>query len=243
MDGIRKETASAAAGAMEYVRCCRNCMHSKPLHGSGHIALMCSNQPGRQGQWYLIGERDTCAQFTPATPSSPRGGAAGARMIPLSQGKYALVDQSDYAALARHRWCATKSASWYNKTGKSDNRKTFYAVRTENGRGIRMHRRIMGAKPGQVVDHINHNGLDNRRCNLRLCSQAKNALNRRGQRGRSSRYKGVSYHRHSAKWQAGITYEGKYHFLGQFDSETAAARAYNKKARRLCGEFACLNDV
>jgi hypothetical protein len=106
-----------------------------------------------------------------------------------------------------------------------------------------MHREIMGAAEGQVVDHINHDGLDNRRCNLRVCSHAENVRNQRGQRGRSSGYKGVSRDRRLGKWRAQIWHNGKHTYLGLFESEAAAARAYNAKARDLFGAFAYLNEV
>jgi len=241
MECYRKEPSAAlrameGKGAGEQVRCCGNCMHSEPVHGSEQFRLMCANRSGYRGHWYLVGADDACVRFRQAVdvPVLP----AGARAIPLTQGKYALVDEADYADLIRHSWCVSKNTSGYN-----GHRKTFYAVRSEKGRATLMHRQVMAAKQGQLVDHINHNGLDNRRSNLRLCSKAENSRNQRGHRGGSSRYKGVSCDRRSAKWQAGISYEGKYHFLGQFDSEIAAARAYNEKARELFGEFAYLNDV
>ncbi|MDH4202121.1 MAG: AP2 domain-containing protein [Phycisphaerae bacterium] len=179
----------------------------------------------------------------------------GGRVVPLSQGRFALVDAGDYAAVMAYSWYAASSykplcanplpascfASSYagqeateDRTGEQE---TFYAVRKERGRTIRMHREIMGAGPEQVVDHINHDGLDNRRCNLRVCRHAENVRNQRGQRGRSSRYKGVSRDRRG-KWRAQIWYNGQHFYLGLFESEAAAAEAYNAKARELFGEFA-----
>ena len=241
MERFRKETASAAVGAAaqatEDARCCGHCMHSRPVHGSDQFRLMCENRSGYRGFWYLVGADDVCARFRQAVnvPVLPDG----TRAIPLTQGKFALVDEADYADLIRHSWSANRNRSGYN--GHHD---TFYAVRSKPGQTIRMHRQVMDAGPDQVVDHINHNGLDNRRCNLRLCSIAENARNTQGWRKRSSsRYKGVSYRRRSNKWRAAITYKRKQLSLGQFDSETDAARAYNEKARELFGEFAYLNDV
>jgi hypothetical protein len=211
-------------------------MHSEPVHGSAQIRLMCAKRSGYRGLWYAVSESDSCKGFRQAVnvPVLP----PGARAIPLTQGKYALVDEADYADLIRHSWSANRNRSGYN--GHHD---TFYAVRSKPGQTIRMHRQIMDAGPDQVVDHINHNGLDNRRSNLRLCSIAENARNTQGWRSRSSRYKGVSYRRRSDKWRAAITYKQKQFSLGEFDSETDAARAYNAKARELFGEFAYLNDV
>jgi hypothetical protein len=231
------EDLSSIASAKEDARCCRNCMHSEPVHGSEQFRLICSNRSGYRGQWYLVGTDDVCARFKQAIDAAVL--PPGARMIPLTQGRFALVDEADYADLIRHSWCVSRMG--YKK---SANQKTLYAVRMTNQRQtIRMHRQIMAAGPGQIVDHINHNGLDNRRCNLRICTQAKNIWNQRGQRGRTSRYKGVFIHRQSAKWRAAICHKGKRYYLGYFDSETAAARAYNAKARELFGEFAYLNDI
>jgi hypothetical protein len=80
------------------------------------------------------------------------------RKIPLTQGKFALVDPEDYAGLARHKWCAAKQGN------------SYYAVRSEGGRQLRMHRVILNAPAGMVVDHIDHEGLNNTKRNLRSCT-------------------------------------------------------------------------
>jgi hypothetical protein len=95
------------------------------------------------------------------------------RKIPLTQNKFALVDPEDYTELARHKWCAAKQGN------------SFYAVRSEGGRQLRMHRVILNAPTGQVVDHMDHDGLNNTKRNLRPCSPAQNAHNQRPQKGRS----------------------------------------------------------
>ena len=115
------------------------------------------------------------------------------RRIPLSRGLFAIVDPEEYEALSRYKWWA--------QLGKHNG--TFYAVRNEK-RGrvmvrVWMHRVIMGAAEGLFVDHINHNGLDNRKANLRLATAAQNAWNSvRGKRG-SSKYKGVAWDAASKK--------------------------------------------
>lgn len=96
-----------------------------------------------------------------------------------------------------------------------------------------------------MIDHKNGNGLDNRRSNLRFCTNAQNQHNQRKWGSRSgkplsSRYKGVSWHRRG-HWRAKIQAQGKRRYLGQFQSEEAAARAYDRAARELHGEFAVLN--
>lgn len=109
-------------------------------------------------------------------------------------------------------------------------------------KSLRLHRLICDAKPGQVVDHINGNQLDNRKSNLRICTQAENVCNnRRLRKGKSSHlFKGVHLSR-SGRWVAQIQKNGKIYHLGTFDSEFDAARAYDKKAKELHGEFASLN--
>jgi hypothetical protein len=104
-----------------------------------------------------------------------------------------------------------------------------------------MHRQITSAPPGLVVDHINHNGLDNRKDNLRLCTRAQNALNQRPRKGTSSRYKGVYWHERDKRFYAQISHKGRRYHLGSYKSEIQAAKAYDKKAKELFGEFAHLN--
>ena len=113
---------------------------------------------------------------------------------------------------------------------------------------------IMSPLPGLVVDHINHNTLDNRRCNLRICTRGENARNNRGHSGRhGSRFKGVFYHDHAkyapqynctnAKpWRAYTRMNGKRIYFGYHKTEDDAARAYNKGVKKLFGEFAYLNS-
>jgi hypothetical protein len=151
------------------------------------------------------------------------------RKIPLTQGKFAKVDPEHYAALARHKWCAAKQG------------RTFYAVRWEKGRQIRMHRVIAKAGPGEVCDHIDHDGLNNLGRNLRRCSKSENGRNQRPRTDGTSRYKGVTWHKGERKWHARIYHKGQCYHLGAFASEVAAARAYDRAAVRLHGAYACLN--
>ena len=115
-----------------------------------------------------------------------------------------------------------------------------YVYRVTGGKYIFMHRLIMNAPPGKVVDHFNANRQDNRRANLRLCSQAQNIRGRRKFRG-TSQFKGVSWNKRIRKWVASIFCDGKYIWLGHFGDEVEAARAYDKAARELFGEYARLN--
>jgi hypothetical protein len=157
------------------------------------------------------------------------------RRIPLTQGKFAIVDPADYDKLAKYKWFAMRS------------RRGLYAVRmvtTKNGRRkkIRMHRQILNVPADKFVDHINHNGLDNRKDNLRIVTNMQNSWNKRKQRGSySSQYKGVSWAKRPGKWHAEIYCRGRKIFIGYFDDEKAAARAYDAKAAELYGDYAALN--
>lgn len=153
--------------------------------------------------------------------------------IPLTQGKVALVDEQDYERVAVLKWHArrTKRNYWYAVASPAQNIHVY------------MHRVILGCQPGQQVDHINHDGLDNRRRNLRLCSHSQNLANSRPRRNTSSRFKGVSWDTYYKCWRARICHNERKHHLGRFDSEEEAARAYNVKAQELFGEFALINNI
>lgn len=152
-----------------------------------------------------------------------------AKLIRLTQGKFAIVDAADYERLAQHKWCAVR------------NRDTFYAARASKGRQIKMHREILKAPADMQCDHKNHNGLDNRRCNLRLCTAAQNQYNRKPHRNGTSKYKGVYWSEQNKKWCAEICHNGRMIRIGHFDYELDAVIAYDDKAAELFGEFAYLN--
>ena len=155
--------------------------------------------------------------------------------IELTQDQVALVDDEDCEWLSDFKWCA----QWRTP------RKVFVAARNSgaSNQTILMHRQITGAPLGKVVDHHNHNTLDNRRKNLRVCTWSQNAANGRKRLHSSSRFKGVSWYKRFQKWRASICKDGRDHHLGCFADESDAARAYNGAAVRMFGEFALLNEV
>jgi hypothetical protein len=158
------------------------------------------------------------------------------RKIKLTQGLFAIVDGEDFDELDRYKWHA-----------RDNHGNTFYAIRSgerKNGkkRFIQMHRVIMKYKGELVIDHINGNGLDNRRANLRVVTTAQNSYNRRKiSRPCSSKYKGVSWVKREGRWQSLIRYKGVKKFLGYFDDEIEAAKRYDEAARIYYGEYAVLN--
>ena len=156
--------------------------------------------------------------------------------IPLTQGKYAIVDPDDYRWLSKYKWHAIKQG------------RNFYAARhikDKNGkqRQIFMHRQICRIPDHLLVDHINRNGLNNSKANLRPATYSQNNQNRSKCMSRkfSSRYKGVTWNRGHRLWQADIRFNGRRIFLGSFESEIRAAKAYDRAAKRHHGEFAVLN--
>jgi len=156
-----------------------------------------------------------------------------AKIIPLTRGKYAIVDEEDYERVMQHIWYVS---------GRLEN---SYASTNINDKIISMHRFIMNVTdPKITVDHIFHNTLDNRKSQLRVCTQRQNTMNQRPQKGCSSKYKGVSWWERDKKWKACIRVNEdsrKTQHLGYFTDEEEAARAYDTKARELHGEFAYLN--
>lgn len=155
------------------------------------------------------------------------------KKIPLTQGKFAIVDDEDYAELSKHKWYALKvDKTWY----------AYRGARMPNNKMalVAMHRQILNAPKGSEVDHMNHNGLNNKRDNIQICSKGQNQANQ-NMRGGTSVFKGVYWHKSREEWRAQIKHNRKNICLGSFSNEVDAAKAYDKKAKELFGEFALTN--
>lgn len=146
----------------------------------------------------------------------------------VGAGKFAIIDPDDYERVSKHRWLMDRdgyAVTW---------------IRTPEGRrNVGMHRFINRTPSGLLTDHINGLKLDNRRSNLRSVTNSQNQANRGPMPG-TSRYKGVS-RMGPRRWVAGIKVDHKRRTLGEFTSEVAAARAYDRAARKVWGDHARLN--
>ncbi len=154
----------------------------------------------------------------------------GTREMPLSRGKVALVDAADYEWLSQWKW-------YY--LGQRTKEYAYRFVRTPEGqKSVYMHREVMSAPAGQEIDHIDGNGLNNTRANLRACTRSENARNHRKRRKSVSPYIGVSWNRRSGKWAASVS--GLH--LGNFDTPEEAALVRDQEARKRHGEFVVTNS-
>ena len=148
------------------------------------------------------------------------------KVMPLTQGMVAVIDDDDFELISHYKWYAAKTVAGWK------------ATTNVNGKTVLMHRLIMGVNdPKVVVDHKHHNTLDNRKENLRVCTHLENNRNRRKSKGR--KYKGVFPHWN--RWRAGIRINKKLLWLGVFSTQPEAARAYDTAALKHFGEFALTN--
>lgn len=211
-----------------------------PRH-NGRYAVLCECVCGKRkvvvGSYLLLAEGGTrscgCSRRRyEADPSQLKPGE-----VPLygkhARGRVALVELSDYDLVMQHRWlvremerpgCRTLGPYAITRIRRDDGRKTT----------IFMHNLIMGRTR---IDHVNGNGLDNRRSNLRPATNGQNMRNRRPNLNHSSQYKGVQWAPNCGKWRANIKVDGTSYTLGFFADEREAAEAYDAAAREAFGEF------
>ena len=203
--------------------------------------MLCINHPSSPGALLEVLPTDTCrnfqakrwkmplaaqAQGNPPGPAAPSESDPEIRRIPLGHDLFALVDAADYEELSKHKWHASPHDGGPYVTARIGKRTVY------------MHREIMRPPEGYVVDHIDHNRLNHRRSNLRVCTPQQNKANV-GPQGGSSRFVGVT--RRGKKWEAQIVYQGKHLYLGLFNDEAEAAKARDRKAYELNGSYAHLN--
>jgi hypothetical protein len=217
---------------------CANLVWPQPLDGDRPTAggpvryPICVDHADSPGVPREVHPAESCPNFRPKPQPAlrvvpPKPERPNDRYIPLTRGLWAVVDVADFARLNQHRWYAAPSGNGQ-----------MYARRNTKNGTILMHREIVHAPPGMVVDHKDRNGLNNRPDNLRVCTPAQNEYNK-APRGKRSRFKGV--YPDGNKWYSVIKHEGVTHYCGRFDDEVEAAKARDRKARELEGEYAYLN--
>jgi hypothetical protein len=156
------------------------------------------------------------------------------KQVPVSEGCVATVDDEDYERVIQHKWRV-------QRVGRN-----AYAYTSISGKQVLMHRLIVNAEKGTMIDHADGNGLNNQKSNLRPCTYAQNFANARPKqtKNKTSEYKGIWFIQTvpcRRCWRAAITAEGKRLNIGTFMTEVEAARAYDAAAKALHGEFARLN--
>lgn len=146
--------------------------------------------------------------------------------IPLTRGKVAIVDDCDYEELSTHRWLCTEHGYVRRSMKKSEG---------DYNRKVYMHRQVSGAREQEIIDHINGDKLDNRRCNLRICTQAQNVLNARVSKNNKLGIKGVSFR--ANRYEAKVFHNGKNVFYRRFKTLEEAKAAYDHHSKLHHGEF------
>lgn len=160
------------------------------------------------------------------------------KKIKLTKGYVALVDNEDFESVSKIKWSVIIQSS-----GRCEAMGNIGYGR-KNTDPIRMHTLIMNPPKGMTIDHINHNALDNRKSNLRICTNRQNNRNKKAPSNNTSGFKGVVWHKGGNKWMAQIRIDNDEHlYLGLFKDKIAAAKAYNEAALKHHGEFAFLNEI
>jgi len=211
---------------------CEDCRFLTFVEESPRPIYICEHKTDFEGRWRRVRIKGACSNFerpylTPEEIAEIE--LSGGKVIRMTRGRSAIVDAADYDRLKQYRWYPVKSG------------RVWYAIGRIGGKVVRLHREILMAPRHLVCDHIDHDGLNNRRSNLRLCTRAQNNMNQRPRRGKKSKYKGVGWNSKRKVFCVGIRWRGKRIHIGRFTDEIAAAKAYDRKALELFGEFAYLN--
>jgi hypothetical protein len=149
------------------------------------------------------------------------------KKIKLTQGKYTTVDDEDFVSLNKYKWYATKKF------------KTYYAVRSlKNGSKIQMHRVILNTPENMETDHVDGDGLNNQKNNLRACTHSENQSNKSKYVNNTTGYKGLSWCERNKKWLVRISVNKKRFYLGHFKSKKEASEVYNIACLKKHGKFA-----
>ena len=150
-----------------------------------------------------------------------------------------LIDDEDFDLISKYNWYVYKphkSTTYYSRA--------THTIKENKNAKIYIHRLILGVTdPSIFVDHIDGNGLNNQKLNLRICSQSENMRNMKKPISNKSGFKGVFYRKDRNTYAAAIVVKGKKHHLGHFKNKLDAANAYNQAAIKYFGEFAKLNVI
>jgi hypothetical protein len=157
------------------------------------------------------------------------------KLIPLTQGQYAMVDDEDYDYLIQWKWYAQYDKGKYYAT------RGYFDTRINNNSKIRMHNAIMNPPKNILTDHIDLNPLNNQRSNLRYAQKYENARNKSSKKNSTSKYLGVHWSTKEKRWCSQIRVNNKTKNLGRYKNEINAAKAYDTAAKIYFGEFANLN--
>lgn len=197
-------------------RTCQQCGREFSVPYAGHVQPCCSRSCGRR----LLAAAKAARRAAELVATMVTG--AEVVEVPLSRGKVALVDARDVELVASRNWHAvSRGGNWYAR-----DRTSLY-----------MHHLLLPPQSGLEIDHVNGNGLDNRRSNIRYATRAQNRANQKRSTGASG-VKGVFWHKRDRVWQARVA--GR--FLGYFRTRAEAAAAYRRAAEQKFGEYACSLD-
>lgn len=155
------------------------------------------------------------------------------KQIKLTQGRFSLIDDEDFEKVSKYKWNVS-----FNKRNNSFRPSTTIILNNKKYT-LLLSRFIMNCPKGMVVDHINHNTLDNRRCNLRICTFKENIYNLKLRKSSKYGYKGISFKKN--RWIVQLKKDKKYIYGGSFKDKIEAAKTYDEKAKELFGKYANLN--